>query len=296
MSYINKKIRDKTSFSSVFESGNEKSYNIAEIGINHNGDIKLAKELIMISSEIGFDCVKFQKRVPELCVPDSKRNILRMTPWGEMTYFDYKKRIELSKSDYDEIDNYCKKLKIDWTASAWDEESIDFITNYNVPFLKVPSDKCSDQNFIKCLKKVKLPLIISTGGTDLNKISEILKTLKDSKIALMQCTSIYPCPTDKINLKVIKELKTRFKLPVGFSSHHTSPLIPAMSVAYGASITEIHVTLDRAMWGTDHAMSLEARGMQIMISSIKDFEVALGDGNKKVYDFELKTLSRTKGR
>jgi len=296
MSFIKKKIIEKLNFSNVFESDNEKSYNIAEIGINHNGDIKLAKELIMISSEIGFDCVKFQKRVPELCVPESKRNNLRMTPWGEMTYFDYKKKIELSKSDYDEIDSYCKKLKIDWTASAWDEESIDFITNYNVPFIKVPSDKCSDNNFIKYLKKVKIPLIISTGGTDFNEISKILKTLKDSKIALMQCTSIYPCPSDKINLKVIKELQTRFKLPVGFSSHHTSPLITAMSVAYGASITEVHITLDRAMWGTDQAMSLEARGMQIMINSIKDFEVALGDGNKKIYDFELKTLSRTKGR
>ena len=178
MSYLNKGNKEKLNFSDVFDNENEKSYNIAEIGINHNGDIRLAKELILASSQIGFDCVKFQKRVPELCVPENKRDNLRTTPWGEMTYFDYKKRIEFSKSDYDEIDNYCKKLKIEWTASAWDIDSVDFITNYNIPFLKVPSDKCSDENFIKYLKKVKIPLVISTGGTDLNKISDISGVIK----------------------------------------------------------------------------------------------------------------------
>ena len=139
-----------------------------------------------------------------------KRDVLRITPWGEMTYFDYKKKIEFSKKEYDEIDNYCKSLGIDWTASAWDIDSIDFINNYNVPFIKVPSDKCSDLKFINYLKKIKIPILISTGGTDLEKISEILEVLKNNKIALMQCTSIYPCPTEKVNLKMINKLKTLF--------------------------------------------------------------------------------------
>ena len=296
MSYFIKEKKDKLNFDMIFKNDNDKSYNIAEIGINHNGDIQLAKELIKISHEIGFDCVKFQKRVPELCVPMDKRDNMRMTPWGEMSYFDYKKKIEFSKKEYDEIDNYSKSLGIDWTASAWDTDSIDFICNYDVPFIKVPSDKCSDNEFIQYLKKIKIPILISTGGTDLEKITEILNILDGSKIALMQCTSIYPCPTDKVNLKMINSLKKLYGLPVGFSSHHTSPMITAMSVAYGANITEVHVTLNRAMWGTDQAMSLEPRGMQIMINSIKDFEIALGDGKKNIYQKELKTLSRTKGR
>tara|TARA_B100001173_G_scaffold302916_1_gene305117 strand:- start:1636 stop:2526 length:891 start_codon:yes stop_codon:yes gene_type:complete len=296
MSYFIKEKKNKVNFEMIFKNDNDKSYNIAEIGINHNGDIQLAKELIKISFDIGFDCVKFQKRVPELCVPMNKRDKMRMTPWGEMSYFDYKKTIEFSKKEYDEIDNYCKSLGIDWTASAWDTDSIDFISNYDVPFIKVPSDKCSDSEFIEYLKKIKIPILISTGGTDLEKISEILKVLNNSKIALMQCTSIYPCPSEKVNLKMINSLTELYGLPVGFSSHHTSPMITAMSVAYGAKITEVHVTLNRAMWGTDQAMSLEPRGMQIMINAIKDFEIALGDGKKNIYQKELKTLSRTKGR
>mgnify|MGYP001293570421 CR=1 FL=1 len=296
MSYFKKESKDKISFNAIFKNDNEISYNIAEIGINHNGDIQLAKELIKISYDTGFDCVKFQKRVPELCVPKDKRDKMRMTPWGEMTYFDYKKKIEFSKKEYDEIDNYCKSLGIDWTASAWDTDSIDFISNYDVPFIKVPSDKCSDVGFIEYLKKIKIPILISTGGTDLEKITEIFQVLKNSKIVLMQCTSIYPCPTDKVNLKMISNLTKLYEVPVGFSSHHTSPVITAMSVAYGAKLTEVHVTLNRAMWGTDQAMSLEPRGMQIMINAIKDFEIALGDGKKNIYQKELKTLSRTKGR
>ncbi|MAJ43823.1 MAG: N-acetylneuraminate synthase [Candidatus Marinimicrobia bacterium] len=293
--YINYK-KEKNYFNNIFKNSNDKSYNIAEIGINHNGDLELAKELIKISYNIGFDCVKFQKRVPELCVPQDKRNEIRITPWGEMTYFQYKKKIEFSKSDYDEIDIYCKELGVDWSASAWDIESLKFLNQYDIPFIKVPSDKCTDINFIKALKEVKIPLIISTGGTDFNQIEKIFDILDDNKIILLQCTSIYPCPTEKINLKVINALKDKYKLPVGFSSHHTSPLIPAMSVAYGAKVTEVHVTLDRAMWGTDQAMSLEPRGMQVMISAIKNFELALGVDSKEILEDEKSTLKRTVGR
>ena len=296
MNYYKKEKIKKIKFLEIFNKENESSYNIAEIGINHNGDLQLAKDLIKISHDIGFDAVKFQKRVPELCVPESKRNNLRMTPWGEMTYFDYKKKIEFSKSEYDEIDKYCKELNIDWTASAWDVDSIDFIKKYNVPFIKIPSDKCSDEEFIIALKNINIPIIISTGGTSFDQIKKILNILEGSQIALMQCTSIYPCPTNLINLKTIKTMNDLFNLPVGFSSHHTSPIINAMSVAYGAKLTEVHVTLDRAMWGTDQAMSLEPRGMQIMINAIKDFEIALGNGEKEIFEKELRTLSRTKGR
>lgn len=293
--YINNK-KQKIHFNDLFKNSNEKSYNIAEIGINHNGDIELAKELIRVSHQIGFDCVKFQKRVPELCVPLNKRDELRTTPWGKMTYFEYKKKIEFSKHEYDEINNYCKNLGIDWSASAWDTKSIDFLSQYDLPFIKVPSDKCSDLKFIQALEGINIPIVVSTGGTDFNQVKKILDILKNSKVVLLQCTSIYPCPTDKVNFKVMNALKNKFKVPVGFSSHHTSPMITAMSVPYGAKITEVHVTLDRAMWGTDQAMSLEPRGMQIMISAIKNFELALGNYEKEISEEEKTTLSRTVGR
>jgi len=213
-----------------------------------------------------------------------------------MTYFDYKKRIEFSKKEYDEIDLYCKKIGIDWSASAWDTKSIEFLSQYKLPFIKVPSDKCTDLDFISALKTSNIPIILSIGGTDFKQLELILDILKDKQIVVLQCTSIYPCPTDKINLKVMNSLKERFKVPVGFSSHHTSPMITAMSVAYGAKVTEVHVTLDRAMWGTDQAMSLEPRGMQVMINAIKDFELALGNESKEISVAEKDTLSRTVGR
>ncbi len=296
MKYFQRKIDKRMDFNDLIINKEVRSYNIAEIGINHNGDINLAKELIKIANDIGFDAVKFQKRVPEDCVPINKKNEIRVTPWGKITYLEYKERIEFSKKEYDEIDLYCRELGIDWSASAWDIKSIKFLNKYNLPFIKVPSDKCSDIEFINALQEIKMPIIISIGGTDLDQLESILNILKDKKIIVLQCTSIYPCPTDKVNLRVMNTIKKRFNIPVGFSSHHTSPLIPAMAVAYGAKITEVHVTLDRAMWGTDQAMSLEPRGMQVLINTIKDFEISLGSKNKKITDDEEKTLSRTVGR
>lgn len=272
------------------------AYNIAEIGINHNGDIDLAKKLIKTAHEKGFDAAKFQKRVPELCVPQNKRDEPRLTPWGQMTYFEYKEKIEFGKDEYDQIEEYCKKLGIDWSASAWDLDSIEFLTNYDIPFIKIPSDKANDIEFVKAINKTGIPVILSTGGTELNQLAATVAEIDLNNLTLLQCTSIYPCPTELINMSVMNTLKEKFNVPVGFSSHHTSPLVAAMSVPYGARITEVHVTLDRAMWGTDHAMSLEPRGMEILISAIKDFELSLGSSEKIVLDKEKKTLSRTVGR
>ena len=277
----------------IFSSEEENTYSIAEIGINHNGDLNLAFELIKICKDNGFDAVKFQKRVPELCVPIEKRDEIRNTPWGKMTYFEYKKKIEFSKNEYDKIDKYCKNLEIEWSASAWDSESLDFLEQYDLPFLKIPSDKNSDIEFIKNLQKIKRPIVLSSGGTSINAISKILDVLKDNKVALLQCTSIYPCPSDKLNLSVMNDFKERFKIPVGFSSHHSSPIISAMACAFGAQIVEVHVTIDRTLWGTDQAMSLGPRGGEVLIRSIKQFELAKGNHEKIVYPEESKTLSRT---
>jgi N-acetylneuraminate synthase len=204
-----------------------------------------------------------------------------------------KKKIEFSEKEYDKINAYCKNIGIEWSASAWDSESLNFLEKYDLPFIKIPSDKNSDLPFINNLKEIKRPLILSSGGTSIDSLSIILEILKDREVALLQCTSIYPCPTDKINLSVMNVFKEKFKIPIGFSSHHSSPILSAMASAFGAQIVEVHVTLDRTLWGTDQAMSLGPRGGEVLIRSIKQFELAKGDSNKVVYDEESKTLSRT---
>ena len=164
MRYFKRNRDTRINFRDLFLDNESRSYNIAEIGINHNGDINLAKELIKIANDTGFDAVKFQKRVPEDCVPEHKKDEARITPWGRITYFEYKKRIEFSKKEYDEIDLYCKELGIDWSASAWDIKSLKFLSNYNLPFMKVPSDKCSDLDFVNALQEINIPIIISIGN------------------------------------------------------------------------------------------------------------------------------------
>lgn len=268
-------------------------YLIAEIGINHNGDVDLAKRLILMSKEAGFDVVKFQKRVPDLCVPKSKRDQLRITPWGEMSYFSYKEKIEFSKNEYDEIDNFCRNIGIHWAASAWDIESVKFLSNYNTPFIKIPSDKSKDLNFIKAVAETGCKVIISCGGTSVIDLEGAFKILDKKKTILLQCTSEYPTPTDRLNLRAMNFLEQKFGLNVGLSSHHTNPMMAAMAVAYGAKAIEVHVTLDRAMWGTDQAMSLENRGMKILCKNIREFEIALGNAEKVLYEKEISTLART---
>lgn len=268
-------------------------YLIAEIGINHNGDLDIAKKLILICKDLGFNVVKFQKRVPELCVPESKREELRITPWGEMTYFAYKEKIEFSKHEYDEIDAFCKNIGIEWAASAWDTESVEFLTQFNCPFIKIPSDKTKDEKFIEAVAGTKMNVIISCGGTSEDDLKNAFEILDKKKTVLLQCTSQYPTPTERLNLKAIKALEHEFAVNVGFSSHHTSPSLPAMAAAYGAKAVEVHVTLDRAMWGTDQALSLEPRGMAIMCNNIRQFESALGQSEKIVYPEEVSTLART---
>lgn len=269
------------------------SYLIAEIGINHNGDLDIAKELISSCKEFGFNVVKFQKRVPELCVPENKRDELRVTPWGKMTYFEYKEKIEFSKKEYDEIDKFCKNLGIEWAASAWDVESAKFLSEYSCPFIKIPSDKTKDISFLEAVVETKMNVIISCGGTSLEELRNAFTILDKNKTILLQCTSQYPSPTERINLRAMKALESEFEVNVGFSSHHTSPTIPAMAAAYGAKAVEVHVTLDRAMWGTDQSLSLEPRGMSIMCNNIRSFEAALGQSQKIVYEEEVSTLGRT---
>jgi len=273
---------------------NESScYLIAEIGINHNGDLGNVIKLIDNSKNAGFDCVKFQKRTPELSTPESQKNLIRETPWGEMTYLEYKKRIELDKETYSAIDSHCKDVGIDWTASCWDTPSVEFIEEYDVPFIKIASASLTDKELITRIKNTNKPVILSTGMSTMQEIKKAVNLLSDSQLILLHTTSSYPCPPHELNLNMIKTLKDEFpELPVGYSGHEVGLASTLAAVTLGAKVVERHITLSRAMWGTDQSASIEMSGMTKLVKDIKTIESALGDGIKKVYDSEQTPLQK----
>ncbi len=266
----------------------EKVYIVAEIGINHNGSIDIAKKMIDGAVFAGCDAVKFQKRTPELCVPKDQWNIERDTPWGRMTYIDYRHKIEFSKEQYYIIDSYCREKGIDWFASCWDEESVDFIEQFDPPLYKAASASLTDINLLVKMQSTKKPLIISTGMSTLEEITEAVSMLEQGKLLIAHSTSAYPCPPNELNLKMINTLKELFPgIPIGYSGHETGLAPTWAAVAMGASFIERHITLDRAMWGTDQAASVEIMGLYRLVSNIRDIEKSFGDGIKKVYISEL---------
>ena len=269
-------------------------YIIAEIGINHNGSLDIAKQLIKGAKRAGVDAVKFQKRVPERCVPPDQWHIERDTPWGRMSYIDYRRKIELSLSDYREIDRYCKELGIDWTASCWDEESVDFISRFDVPFYKTASASLTDLPLLRKTRATGKPMMISTGMSSMEEIIAAVEAIGitdergEPNLMIAHSTSTYPCRLDELNLRMIQTLKHRYPtVPIGYSGHEIG-LAPSYAAAtLGATFIERHITLDRAMWGTDQAASVELGGFERLVNNIRDIEAALGDGVKKLYESEL---------
>ena len=268
----------------------EDIYLIAEIGINHNGDISTAKQLIDAASAVGWDCVKFQKRNPDVCVPDKQKNIIRSTPWGEMTYLEYKKKIEFNKSEYDEISNYCsqKPRTLKWTASVWDMDSLDFMLEYDIPFLKIPSALITNLNLVKHVSKTGLPVIISTGMSSIEEIdsavNEILKHGK--KPCIMHCNSSYPAPLNELNLSLIPYLKDRYDCIVGYSGHEYNVEPSVIAATLGAKVIERHITIDQSLWGTDQKSSLTITGMHKLYMRVRDLKKMLGEPKKKITDSE----------
>ena len=261
---------------------------IAEIGINHNGSLDIAKKLIEGAKAAGCDAVKFQKRTPEICVPKDQWNIERDTPWGRMTYIDYRHVIEFSKDDYATIDKFCKEKNIIWFASCWDEEAVDFIEQFDVPIYKTASASLTDIDLLLKQKTLNKPIIVSTGMSTMEEIEEAEKLFNGKNILLAHSTSSYPCPNEELNLKMITTLKEKYpSIPIGYSGHETGLSPTWAAVALGASFVERHITLDRAMWGSDQAASIEVDGFHRLVRNIRDIEVALGDGIKRVYDSEL---------
>ena len=261
-------------------------YFVAEIGINHNGDINIAKKLIDVAINIGCNAVKFQKRNPDICIPENQKNIVRGTIWGRITYLEYRKRIEFNKKQYKEISNYCKKKKIDWFCSCWDIDSVNFIKSFNPICYKIPSACLTNHELLKIIKKQNKLMILSTGMSTIKEIDAAIKILKKKNLVIFQSTSSYPCEINELNLNVIPNFIKKYKIPIGYSGHETrvSPSIAAFVL--GACIIERHLTLDRSMWGTDQAASLEPAGYKILISSCNRIQEALGDGKKKVFKSE----------
>ena len=267
-----------------------KVYTIAEIGINHNGTLGVAEELIKVAAAAGFDAVKFQKRTPELCVPKHKRDEIRATPWGDITYMEYKQEIEFGVEEYDEIDELCKHYCIAWSASPWDLDSLSFLTQYSLPWVKIPSALITDLKLVRRASRFFNKVIISTGMSTLEEVDaayeEILKH-GTGRVVVMHCNSEYPTPVENINLNCLTTLKERYpEATIGYSGHEYGLTTTIASVALGARMIERHVTLDKTMWGTDHMCSVEPHGMFKLIRGIDDMSKALGDGKKRITEGE----------
>ena len=258
---------------------------IAEIGINHNGDVQIAKDLIDVAANTGCDYVKFQKRTPDICVPEDQKNIMRETPWGEMTYLEYKKKIEFSTNEYDKIDEHCKKRNIKWFASVWDKPSVDFMQDYT-NITKIPSALINDIALGQFASKKNKTLIISTGMSTEHEIEKFLKNVKVNVV--MHTNSTYPSPVDELNLKYINWIQEKWKnIEVGYSGHEFGLTTTFAAVALGAKWIERHVTLDRNTWGSDHLSSVEPVGLEKLVKGIRDVESALGSaGPRKLFKSE----------
>ena len=270
---------------------NNSVYFIGEIGINHNGDIDIAKSIMKEAKSAGFSAVKFQKRNPDITTPENVKNIMRETPWGEMSYLEYKHRIEFDKKEYDEINKYSRELEIDWFASCWDSDSLEFITNYDVPCVKIASACITNKKLMQMHVETEKPLIMSTGMSTIEQIKKSYDILSKNELAILHSTSTYPCPPEELNLNMIKTLSDEFPdNPVGYSGHEAGLSTSMAAIALGARILERHITIDRAMWGTDQAASLEPEGMRKLIGGSKSIIKSLGDGVKMVYASEKKSI------
>jgi len=268
------------------------AYIIAEIGINHNGNLDTAKEMILAAQETGADAIKFQKRTPKLCVPKDQWDIMRETPWGYISYIDYREKVEFGLEEYKIIDAFCRELGIDWFASVWDEGAIDFMENFNPVCYKVGSASLTDIGMLKKIRSTGRPIILSTGMSTFEQIETSVNAIGIDNLALMHSTSAYPCDPLELNLRMIETLRNRYTCPIGYSGHEVGLITTVVAVSMGACMVERHFTLDRAMWGGDQSASVEPGGFRKLVKYIRVTEMALGDGVKRVYDSEKSSLKK----
>ena len=264
---------------------------VAEIGINHNGDLNLAKKLIDMAVFAGCDAVKFQKRTIELVYTPEELAKERENPFGP-TNGDLKRGLEFGKKEYKEMDRYCKQRGIMWFASPWDVKSVDFLEEFKVPCYKIASPCITDEKLLKKIKATRKPVILSTGMSTKEEIKRAVKILGEKNLVVLHCTSTYPSKPEELNLNVIHWLKKEFSCPVGYSGHETGIVEPIMAAVLGACVVEKHITLDRAMWGSDQAASLEPNGLNRLVRDIRNLPICLGNGEKRVFESEIPLLQK----
>ena len=268
-------------------------YITGEIGINHNGELSNAFALIDQAAAAGCDAVKFQKRTPEVCTPRDQWDIERDTPWGRMTYLDYRHRVEFGIEEYAAIDEYARQRGIAWFASPWDVESVDFLEQFDVPAHKVASASLTDDELLQRLRATGRTIILSTGMSTPRQIRHAVEVLGSDSIVLCHATSTYPAKPSELNLRMIHTLQAEFpNVPIGYSGHEVGLQTTLAAVALGATFVERHITLDRAMWGSDQAASVEPPGLQRLVRDIRTISESLGDGVKRIYDGELAAMRK----
>lgn len=268
------------------------TYVIGEIGINHNGDIGVAKKLIDVAALAGAQAVKFQKRTPDISTPEDMKHTRRETPWGEMSYLDYRYRVEFEREQYSEIAAYASSQGVDWFASPWDIPSVEFLESMGVSTHKVASASVTDLPLLRELASTGKPIILSTGMSTMEQIDRAVEILGTERLVIMHATSTYPLPPEEANLLMIPVLAARYRVPIGYSGHERGLQISVAAVALGAVSVERHITLDRTMWGSDQAASLEPHGFMSLVRDVRVIEKAMGDGVKRVMPGELKPMQR----
>ena len=266
-------------------------YIIAEIGINHNGDINIAKKLIEVAAAAKCEAVKFQKRTVEVVYTAEELARPRESPFCS-TNGDLKYGLEFGQEDYSEIDRYCKQNNIAWFASCWDEQAVEFIEQFDVPCYKIASASLTDDDLLRHMRSKKRPILMSTGMSTLEQVDHAVELLGKEDLVIMHATSTYPALYEELNLRVIPMLKQRYAVPVGYSGHETGLSTSIASVALGACVVERHITLDRAMWGSDQAASVEPQGFSHLVRDIRLVETAMGDGIKRVIEREVPIMKK----
>jgi N-acetylneuraminate synthase len=268
------------------------AYILAEIGINHNGSLDITKRMIDAAVHAGVDAVKFQKRTPDVSTPVEQQKQMRETPWGYITYLEYRHKVEFGETEYREIDRYCKLKGIPWFASVWDEQAVDFLEKFDLPAYKIPSASLTDNDLLQYVRKTGRPVILSTGMSTMEQVRAAVKVIGTENLIFTHCTSTYPCEPEELNLRMIQTLRNEFPCPVGYSGHEVGLVPSAVAVALGACLVERHLTIDRAMWGSDQAASVEPAGFERLVKYIRVSEASLGDGIKRVYDSEMPSLKK----